>query len=330
MGKQSKKFEDLFSEGIYAIQKIESLQGKKRIADIETELGLVINRKISTIKWFRKGNPPSSLFELEQLTLELYRRGNLDLIWAEHFLKTAKHPKWKPFLEEFILKMENTTGSQNNQLYKRIRMECIRQIYINRDVISNNYFEIQATSDSPLQTIRHRIINLPNAIENFNLELTAFSREDSGKITTSLLSEYNHIYVWIINFDPPLKNGQFASYRYRRKTNGSVSISSEEIHQQYKMGLRKNDCEMWSITITAPTDLLLMKCILPENYPILLPPSGGFGVHIGINEHLEEKMRLIRERCFTANYINNQWILELQIHHALLGHSYELQWVPLS
>ena len=102
MKTNSKKFEDLLTEGIYTIQRIESKTKKKRISEIEEELAISIHRKTSTIEWFRQGHPPLTQFEIEQLAHDLYIRGHLDRMWVEAFLQSSGHPLWLEVIDNIL------------------------------------------------------------------------------------------------------------------------------------------------------------------------------------------------------------------------------------
>ncbi len=99
---RSNRFEDLLTEGILAIQQVELKQGKKKIADIEDELGRTIGRQASTITWFRKGHIPQTEAELSGLASELYTRGKLDAGWVEAFICSTGRPDWQDILDRIL------------------------------------------------------------------------------------------------------------------------------------------------------------------------------------------------------------------------------------
>ena len=80
------EFGKALSKAIYAIKYQES----KSIAVIQDELGYELGRKGgSSIEYWRKGNIPSNLIEVEHLSTMLLERGDLDRDWLLTFLKSC-------------------------------------------------------------------------------------------------------------------------------------------------------------------------------------------------------------------------------------------------
>ncbi len=329
---KNSSFGDLLTEGIYAIQNIESKNKKKSVREIEDELAKSIRRNAGTIEWFRKGNIPTAQFETEELARVIFVRGIMNVIWLEHFLKSARHPNWTSLRDELISLPNDQGGEANRTLYRRIKMHIDKQLLLNGITKTFREIEIEATSETPLSSIRHRIITSGASIQDFYFEVNKTYREDNGEIKGRILLRNANIYTWLIEFLPPLLQGKHAYYSYVTSNKGSNSLTSEEVRKQHLEGTRSYDFENWGVTITAPTENLNMCLTFPMKYPISLPVTGGFGVYQGLNDVLEEKTRIILLGGFSARFDQEaeQWSLELTVVNAKLGFRYELQWSPPS
>jgi tetratricopeptide (TPR) repeat protein len=84
------RFADLLTA---ALQRIKRLEGKK-LAVIQDEIGYALGRDSggSVIEYWRKGNQPASLGEVEALCQHLRQRTDFDQEWFRLFLRAANHP----------------------------------------------------------------------------------------------------------------------------------------------------------------------------------------------------------------------------------------------
>jgi len=329
MKTKSRKFGDLLTEGIYAVQRAESHSKKKNLDDIQEELGEAIKRQASTIEWYRKGNVPTSQFEIEQLARELFKLGSMSAEWLENFLKSAKHNNWIALRDELCIPGTNTPEHDDIFLYKRTKLYLHKQVRLDGSAVCLRQTEVQVTGDTPLSVIRQRMINLPTSMGQFQLNFLQGYREDDGSINAYVLATHDHLCVWAIEFDPPLLKGQKASYSY--ETFGHLySSNSVEIEQQFKEGRRSQNFESWSVKMTAPTDELEMKISFPMNFPITLPSSGGFSVSVGVHEQNNERTLILNRNGFMARYDEKfrQWTMALHVSPAHFDHVYELKWLP--
>lgn len=93
MARSPQKFGQLLTEAVYKIRIAESKTIKKTISLIQDELGYTLGREGgSCIEYWRKGNIPARLDEVEQLAAELARRGGLNEAELRQFLAAAGHP----------------------------------------------------------------------------------------------------------------------------------------------------------------------------------------------------------------------------------------------
>lgn len=323
-------FGELLTQGIDSIQKIESQDKKKRISEIETELAKSTGRQVSTIQWFRKGHIPKRLVEIEELARVIFRRGQMSVEWLEQFLKSAGHPNWTALRDELAPTRLSLENQNNASLYKRLKMSLNKQLSLDGSTQTIHDVEILVTSQNPLSIIRHRTINSTNVIQDYRFELNETNRDDKGKITARIISKNENIYSSVIEFTPPLTQGNHAYYSYTARSKGSLSLTFDEVHRQYLEGQRRADYESWGFTIKIPTEQLNMHILFPPKYPISLPTTGGFGVYQELNDVLEEKTRVIAGGGFSAKLDKDleQWSLKLSVLDAKMGCYYELQWIP--
>ncbi len=326
---KSQKFGDLLTEGIYAIQKAELFNKKKNLDIIQRELSEAINRQVSTIEYYRKGNVPTSQFEIEQLAREIFKRGRVGEDWLEHFLKNAKHINWLAVKDELFIPGTNILERDESYSYQRTKLYISKQILPEGFSETLKQTEIEVIGDNELSVIRHRVINLSSPIEQFKLDFQQGYRKDGGEITARVLAIHDHICVWAIEFTPPLAIGQKASYSY--KTYGRYySSTAEDVESQYKNGRRSKKFELWSVKIAAPTDELEMQILFPLNFSIALPPTGGFSVYAGTHEQIKEKAFIKEKNGFVAKFDEKlrRWTMTLNVSPAHFGYVYELQWIP--
>lgn len=93
MTPSSKKFAQLLTAAIYKIRIAESRSFKKTIGLVQDEVGYELGREGgSAIEYWRKGNIPARLEEVEALARILVRRRGLDRVELVQFLASAGHP----------------------------------------------------------------------------------------------------------------------------------------------------------------------------------------------------------------------------------------------
>jgi hypothetical protein len=93
MARSPEKFAHLLSAAIYRIRIQESGTLKKTIGIVQDELGYALGRDGgSCIEYWRKGNIPAELDDVERLARELVKRAGLERHELEQFLAVAEHP----------------------------------------------------------------------------------------------------------------------------------------------------------------------------------------------------------------------------------------------
>src|SRR5215212_1684381 len=93
------EFSGLLTQGIFQVRTLES----KPIRTIQDELGYALNKKGgASIEYWRKGNVPSKLVDLEKLASELVKRGKLNRAWLEKFLHNGGHPTVEHICDELF------------------------------------------------------------------------------------------------------------------------------------------------------------------------------------------------------------------------------------
>lgn len=93
MPRSPQKFALLLSEAVHNIRLRQSKATKKTIGIIQDELGYALGREGgSCIEYWRKGNIPATLADLENLGRELVKRGGLNPEELKQFLESAGHP----------------------------------------------------------------------------------------------------------------------------------------------------------------------------------------------------------------------------------------------
>ncbi len=99
MVRSARKFADLLTEGIHRIK----LRESKTVQIVQDELGYLLGREGgSAIEYWRKGNLPPSLADVEQLAREIVSRGSLEREWLEKFLLSYDHPYPDPLCEQLF------------------------------------------------------------------------------------------------------------------------------------------------------------------------------------------------------------------------------------
>lgn len=325
------RFANLLREGTEAIQRNESLEHKKPLRTIYAELGIAIDRKSSTIEYYLKKHVPKSIKELEQLAEEIFKRGGMAKWWLEQFLLAGGHPNASSVCNRLLTP---TTGQPINQYeyqHKSLKWHHYVKRTSNRSSISYSQAEIQSTSDTGLEFVRHRnIAELPNENESLFLEFTPGMRSDFGAVSHRILKQNPELLVWIVLFDPPLCSGQIASYSYKQNNGMLKNWTFEDIEEMFDAGIITQKVACLRYTLLVPADSFKVTLEFPPGYPISLPSSGGIGVYHSVVEDLAEKTRLIAENSFAANFdrTTKQWVLQLEVNQARAGLSYELQWIP--
>jgi hypothetical protein len=93
------KFAALLTEGIYKIRFAES----KNIRLIQDELGYALGKQGGTsIEYWRKGQIPARLSDVEKLAQEIVKRAHLERAWLEKFLQSADHPAPEKLCDELF------------------------------------------------------------------------------------------------------------------------------------------------------------------------------------------------------------------------------------
>ena len=94
---KSVMFGKLLSEAVIRI----GLREDKSLQAVQDELGHALNRENgSPIEYWRRGNPPASWTDLEQLAREIVRRSDLDRVWLERFLRSAQYGRVRELCDE--------------------------------------------------------------------------------------------------------------------------------------------------------------------------------------------------------------------------------------
>ena len=95
----AESFARLLTEAVYQIRHRES----KSLQAVQDNLGYALGKKGgSSIEYWRKGNVPSKLSDVEALTRLLVLRGGFPREWASLFLASASHPHSHEFLDELF------------------------------------------------------------------------------------------------------------------------------------------------------------------------------------------------------------------------------------
>lgn len=94
MAGSSQKFAQLLTEAVHHIRLQEAKATKKSIRLVQDELGYALGREGgSCIEYWRKGNIPAALDDLENLARELVKRNGLTPEALKQFLTSARHPQ---------------------------------------------------------------------------------------------------------------------------------------------------------------------------------------------------------------------------------------------
>lgn len=327
-----KSFADLLREGIDEIQRKESMNEKKTRKEIYEELGTAISRQASTIDYYLRhnANVPRAINEVEILAREIFRRGGMDRKWLEQFLIKGDHPNPAPICDELLTFEVNQSSNHTDTLYKWLRLHHHVKRLSNRTLIANTQVELQVTSDSGLDSVRHRnIAEKPGELENLLLEFVPGKRDDQGRIDHRIGMHNPDLVLWYVLFDPPLRKGQIVSYSFTQTQEFFKYWTFEEYEQFFMLSANRRFASLRR-TVIAPIDELKITIEFPPGYPITLPASGGFTVYRSAAEDYPEKTRLIAKNSFLANYdrASNQWVIQLGVDYAKLGLSYEIQWIP--
>ncbi len=89
MARSPEKFAQMLTEGIYKI----TFREAKTLKAVQDELGYSLGKKGgASIEYWRKGNMPSKLLDLEELARQIVTRGSFTRDWLEEFLHYTDHP----------------------------------------------------------------------------------------------------------------------------------------------------------------------------------------------------------------------------------------------
>lgn len=325
------EFAELLRAGILEIQRQESHTKKKLLKDIHQELAHSINRNTTTVEHYLKGHVPTTKVELEQLTREMFSRGLLNQDWLADFLEKGGHPNPSVVLDELLIPSTQQVDNQGSHLYKRLMLHTHQKIFPLGKCTSTTQVEIKVTSNTVLESVLHRFITDNEvASDSMKLQFAPAYHSGGGAMEHRILKNTPDIMIWMIDFKPPLKPNQTASYTYVLTRENWHPWTYEDCEKLHNAGVILGVLARARWTVVVPTDDLRFTVELPPSYPISLPSSGGFGVYLGLAEELKEKTRLIAEKSFSANYdqVKNQWSLELAVKHARAGLQYEIQWIP--
>lgn len=322
-------FGNLLTHGIEAIQKTASIKEKKKVSQVVKELAEAIGRKASTIEWYRKNHPPTTQIELERLAQEIFSRGKLSPDWLEQFLIKGGHRSWQEATNKIALSNSTVLDLEDTFCYKRNKLYISKQIL--PDGVSESFIqtEIEVLSAEPIVDLRNKVINLAIPISEFEVKLLQYHRADGGMVAIRTLAVHEPICQWAVQFDPPLKQGQKASYAYKT-VRKSFSMTRLEIESQYQQGLRRGNYEFWSLKIETPIDELEVQIIFPMYFEITPPPEGWLNVYKGSHEQRKELKALLSQGCFSASRDSklNRWMIRLKIAPVIPGHRYAVCWRP--
>lgn len=325
------EFAELLRAGILEIQRQESRNQKKFLKDIHLDLARSINRNTTTIEHYLKGHVPTAKAELEQLAKEIFVRGHLNKEWLKAFLDEGRHPNASVVLDELMTPGTHEVSNLPPYLYKRLSLHTYQKIFPLGRCISTTQIEIKVTSNTSLESVLHRFItDNETPAEPMKLQFKPGQRSDVGTIAHRILKNTDDILVWMIDFNPPLKLNQKASYTYVQTRNKWHSWTYEDCEKLHNAGMIIEPLARARWTVVIPVEDFKYTIEFPPNYTISLPSSSGFGVYLGLAEELKEKTRLVVERSFSANYdqVKKQWFLELHVKNARPGLQYEIQWIP--
>lgn len=103
MAKSPQKFAQLLTEAVHKIRIHQSKTTRKTIQMVQDELGYALGREGgSSIEYWRKGNIPAGLADLELLARELVRQNGLNLEELKQFLDSAGHPRPATLANELV------------------------------------------------------------------------------------------------------------------------------------------------------------------------------------------------------------------------------------
>lgn len=326
-------FAELLYQGIQAIRDNESRHTRKLVKDIHAELAQAIGRRTTTIEHYLRGNRPTTSYELETLARSIFARGNLSNDWLKDFLLTGGHRNVSEILDAITAEDAVNMPKTENYLFKRRKLESVYELFPDRSRISTTFIEFEATSDLEVESVRHRsIADIVDEFDGLELNFEPGRRSNEGTMTNRIIRKDANILIWLVEFTPPLKRGEVVFYSYSYKKLRTLNWTREDCEVLFRDGLSSKQLAAWRYTLSAPTELFTITVRFPDNYPIALPPSGGFCAYFGMAEDLQEKTKLIAENAFTANYdtAHNKWEVNLKVNNGRVGMSYELQWIPPS
>ena len=324
-------FKELLYRGLIAIQRYESLESKKFLQTIKQELGTAIGKRTSTIDYYLKGHVPTTLSILERLAQELLTRGHMDREWLEAFLDAGGYPDVASLCDELLVPSQGNLDDFQGIPYKRLRWHYARELFWDGITTSHTQIDIKVTSDSPLQSVRHRnTLDMDEYYEPTFLQFEPGFRDGNGSMEAHIMRNDIHELIWTVEFAPPLLKNERAFYSFTQRKQFTSLLTYESCYHHYQTGRFRGFFAYLRYIMPVPTDELYLKYTFPPEYQLALPPSGGFGVYLGFSENLEEKTRIVANNGFSANFdeATMQWTLELLVHNAKMGHYYELQWIP--
>ncbi len=328
-----KRFSELLYQGIQSVRSHESSHKRKLVKDIHAELALAIGRRPTTIEHYLRRNIPTTSNELETLARTIFTRGNLNKEWLEDFLDSGGHHSVTETLNEIARASNPTRMNSDEYPFRRRKLECLYELFPDRSRLSRTSIELEATSDLEVESVRHRnIADIADEFDGLELDFEPGMRSSEGSLDNRIVRKDSNILIWIVEFSPPLKRGEVVSYSYSHKKLKTLNWTREDCDILFNSGLSNKKVAAWRYTITAPTEEFEASVKFPSNYPIALPPSGGFCAYIGMAEELQEKTRLIAENAFSAHYdaAQDRWELNLKVSNCRVGMGYELQWIPPS
>lgn len=189
------RFAQLLTEGVHRVRLSES----KTIQAVQDELGYALGREGgSVIEYWRKGNLPPKLADIEKLARELVKRGHMERTWLEQFLQSVDHPYPTKLCDELF---PPSTPPANNMTSPSTALP-VSDSAVLKQVRHNHTFPLAVSTPfiigPPIIELRHffgrtyelkRIFDLLNRFPLQNVALIGPKR--SGK--TSLLHYLKNI-----------------------------------------------------------------------------------------------------------------------------------------
>ena len=332
MVESKEKFAALLTRGIRRI----FAETGKPMTILQDELGYRLGKQgRHIIEYYRKGNFPSDDSEKIRLAKELVWHGGI--VGRKEFkeflecmgLSYSEQITSEVFPESGREAKSNITSHlDEGPLYKRTRLHIEHNLAKSGRVTTVNQVAIQVTA-AFLSSIEHGKVTTDSAskLKNFSHEFLPDHQYGQGSVLERILKSSEDHFLWLIEFTPPLLQGQTASYSYKQSYDDVHTMTYEALSKEMLSGLTTTNFCGWRFLVTVPTDELNMKFTFPSGYPISLPRCK---VYLGWAEDSVETTRLIASDSFSATQdsTSGSWTLELLVQSARVGLTYALEWVP--